>query len=164
MAEWSDYRKTSSFRRGARWNSPGQPVMYLSSNVQNAMLEIANYAISPKMANSLYRLVVFEFPLIRLHTVRVPSLPAEWSRSEHHAETQVLGDTLLRKAAHDGFVVPTTAVHSAISMHPNRAIRETSYQNVVINLEKIDPTQVKILERLSPVFSTRMFSGVSAAG
>ncbi|MFV0277652.1 MAG: RES family NAD+ phosphorylase, partial [Parahaliea sp.] len=122
VAGWTDYRKTASFRRGGRWNSPGQPAMYLSSSVQTAMLEIAHYALSPRMANKLYRLVVFQFPELRLHRLPVSDLPQDWDHAEHHFATQAIGDALLRAGRHEGIVVPTTSVHPGITKHPNRDI------------------------------------------
>jgi hypothetical protein len=130
--------------------------MYLASNVQNAMLEIANYSISPKMANRLYRLAVFEFPAPTLYRAEPFELPAGWNEGGHTSSVQKFGDDLLRSPEHDGFIVPTVAVHEAITISARDDVRETTYHNVVLNPAKLDLSKVRLIDQPTPVFSARM--------
>lgn len=131
--------------------------MYLASNVQNAMLEIANYSISPKMANKLYRLVIFEFPTPDLYRVEPSELPLGWNDQGHTSTVQHFGDNLLRSPNRNGFIVPTVAVHETIAINDQDDVRETAYHNVVLNLATFDLSAVRIVDELNPIFSPRMF-------
>jgi len=155
---WKDYEKTASFRNGARWNLAKTPVMYLSTNVQNAMLELANYSISVEAANTLYDIVVFDFPSLRLYEVKPEDLPANWNRVPFDHETQEQGDLFLTNHNYDGFVVPSVALCENIVKNPINEIRSSAYANVVINLEKVGLDKVEVLGRYKPVFSNRMFN------
>ena len=159
ITTWTDYQKTHSYRKGARWNSPGTPAMYLSSNIQNAMLEIANYSISPKMANKLYRLVVFEFSSLRLHELAPKELPDNWNRGTHGIETQGLGDRLLTSDEYDGFRAPSVGINGEVVQHPLNEVRQTAYANVIVNIEKYGHDKVKLVDSYSPIFSRQMFTG-----
>ena len=133
--------------------------MYLASNAQNAMLEIANYAVSPRMANTLYRLVVFEFPATRLYETAPDELPPRWNERVHHSGVQQFGDRLLRQDDYEGFRVPTVALPTQISLHPRDTVRTTANLNVVLHPPRIALDRVKILDSVTPVFSSAMFGG-----
>ena len=156
---WAEYQKTGSFRNGARWNSPGTPVLYLSSNIQNAMLEIANYSISPRMANKLFRIAVFEFASLRLYEMTPEDLPQTWRDEDHCSDTQALGDKLLNLDVYDGFVAPSVAINEEIVRHPLNDVRRCSYGNVIVNIEKYGQDRAELIDSYSPIFSQRMFAG-----
>ena len=155
---WQDYRKTASYRNGARWNSREVPVMYLSSNIQNAMLELANYSVSPKMANKLFRIAVFEFEDLRVSNMEPGDLPRDWDSETHIKETQGAGDKLLRRKNFDGFFAPSVAINNSVVMHPELAVRGCAYANVVVNIEQFGIGKVTLKDVYSPVFSPKMFS------
>ena len=157
IESWSDYTKSRSFRHGARWNSASVPVMYFSVTAQNAMLEIANYAPSPRMANKLFRMVAFEFSSLRLYRIVPEELPAEWNADEFGAATQALGDKLLGDEGFDGLLAPSTAINEAIVTHPRDEVRQSAYANVIVNLEKVGMSTVTVLDSYRPIFSQRMF-------
>ena len=155
---WKEYQKTGSYRKGARWNSAGTPVMYLSSNPQNAVLELANYATTPKEANKLHRLVVFDFPALKLNAVRPEELPGSWNVPGHEKTTQLAGDNWLGMQEYNGFIVPSVAINEDISTHPINEIREAAWANVIVDIASIDLDKVTLIEEYSPVFSGRMFA------
>lgn len=157
LKTWHDYEKTSSFTKGARWNSAGMPVMYTSSNPQNAMLEIANYTQNPKQANKLFVMAVFEFPSsMKLHKIEPRELPSTWNDTVKKPAAQRLGDYYL-DSDYDGIIVPSAAINAGIATNPSNAIREASYANHVLNLESIGIENIKKLEEHSPIFSNSMF-------
>jgi hypothetical protein len=43
-----------SYRDGARWNSPGYPVLYFALSASTALLEMANYIPSPRLVPPSY--------------------------------------------------------------------------------------------------------------
>jgi RES domain-containing protein len=155
---WHDYQKTNSYRAGARWNSAGVPVMYASSNAQNAMLEIANYMPKPSLVNALYRLAVFEFPSLRLHQIEPRELPSNWYDSTKPKEPKDLGDKYLKSANYDGIVVPSATINRDVATHPVNAIRESVYANVVVNLETIGLSEIKLIGSFEPIYSHSMFT------
>lgn len=158
LSSWADYTKTSSFRNGARWNKPNVPALYTSANVQNAMLEIANYSLTPSMANSLYTMAVFEFPELRLKTIEPAELPAKWSHRDHKLSVKNAGNKYLTSKDWEGIVVPSVTIHHAIATHPINAIRQSVYANVIVNLEQIGIDNIKLIDTFSPIYSEAMFA------
>lgn len=157
VSTWADYAKTTSFRNGARWNNPNIPVMYTSSNAQNAMLEIANYITSPKMVNQFYRMAVFEFPELRLHTIEPLALPANWFLDPHEQEAKDLGDRYLTDTNCDGIKVPSATINREIATHSINTIRTSVYANVIVNLEHVGMARIKLIDSFTPVYSLSMF-------
>ncbi len=155
---WHDYSKTTSFRVGARWNLANVPAMYFSTNVQNAMLEIANYMPSPKMVNRLFVVSIFEFPSLRVHSVEPKELPWDWAADAHQPESQQLGSSyLLDAASYDAILVPSAAINRDIATNPINGIRVSSYSNIVVNPETVGLEKIRLLEHREPVYSHRMF-------
>ncbi|AIW22591.1 RES family NAD+ phosphorylase [Vibrio coralliilyticus] len=154
---WKDYEKGSSFISGARWNKANTPVMYMSSNVQNAMLEATNYAKNPKSANRKFVMGVFDCPPLRLYEVRPEELPAQWNEYPFIPETQAIGSEKLLSDEYDGIVVPSCTINLDLVRSPVNEVRRSIYANVVLNPEKEAVREMKLLETFSPVFSNRMF-------
>lgn len=157
VSTWQDYQKTRSYRAGARWNSAEVPVMYASSNAQNSMLEIANYMPKPSLVNKLFRLAVFEFPSLRLHKIEPTELPSNWHDFNKPNEPKALGDKYLNSSKYDGIVVPSATINRDVATHEVNAIRESVYANVVVNLETIGLTNIKLIDSFTPVYSHSMF-------
>lgn len=158
LNKWQDYSKTSSYRHGARWNHATIPAMYTSQNVQNAMLEIANYTLSPAMANSLYKIAIFEFPELRLQHIEPAQLPKLWSDTEHKVSVKDLGSKWLTDPDYQGIVVPTASIHPAIATHPINAVRASVYANTVVNVARVGVQQIKLLDAISPIYANSMFN------
>jgi RES domain-containing protein len=156
--KWRDFEKTTSYIDGARWNTPKSSIMYLSSNVQNAMLEVSNYSPNPKMVNRYYHVAVFEFPSLRLHTIEPKELPSSWNWSSHPTTVQKLGMKYLDDHEnYDGIMVPSATINPSIATHSINTIRHPVYANVVVNLETISLDNIKLVDSYSPVYSNRMF-------
>lgn len=156
--KWKDYEKTSSFKSGARWNLPNTPAMYLSSNAQNAMLEIANYMTSPKEVNKFFRLAVFEFPELKLHTVEPHELPTNWHAVTHQRDAKVIGDNYLNSKAFEGIVVPSATINHVVATHSINSLRRSVYANVVVNLERIGMHRIRLIDSFVPIYSNAMFN------
>ena len=157
VSTWKNYQKTSSYRKGARWNSAGVPVMYTSSNAQNAMLEIANYMPNPKTVNAVYDIAAFEFPELRLHSIEPNELPLEWHETRHADGLKSLGDKYLTEPQYDGIVVPSATINRDIATHPINALRQSVYANVLVNLLTVGISRIKLIDSFSPIYSANMF-------
>lgn len=108
VEKWQEYEKGSSYKLGARWNEPETPVLYMSSNVQNAMLELANYCTSPNVANTLFVIGVFEVPTLRLKEVQPEEMNPLWAQFPFNVSTQQFGSKILLGARYDGLIVPSS--------------------------------------------------------
>ena len=156
IGSFKDYHKTGSFRDGARWNSAGTPVMYFSSNIQNAMLELANYQPDPVIANAINVMGVFEAPALRLHQVTPVELPDGWSTPYPPLAAQELGDRYLSDDRYDGFVVPSCTINTDLAQSPYNEIRDCVYANVVLNPESDAVQRIVLQDTFSPIYSARM--------
>ncbi|GGW82265.1 RES family NAD+ phosphorylase [Alteromonas halophila] len=155
---WYDYSKTATFKSGGRWNSAGIAAMYTSTNPQNAMLELGNYCSSPKMANTLYKLLIFEVKELRLFEVDVTQLPSNWDRKPHGGACSTIGDRVLSDVNYDGLLIPSATINKDAATHPVNSVRKAAYANVVMNISHMDETDMRVIDVCSPVFSTQMFS------
>jgi RES domain-containing protein len=155
---FKDYHKTRSFKEGARWNSAGTPVLYFSSNVQNAMLELANYQPDPVIANHINVMGVFETPALRLYMMTPEELPQGWSDAAAPLAAQELGDKYLNDDRYDGFVVPSCTMNVDLAQSPLNEVRASIYANVVLNAESDAVSRIQLTETFSPIYSARMFN------
>ncbi|MCG9579814.1 RES family NAD+ phosphorylase [Vibrio tubiashii] len=155
---WNDYEKGSSFKEGARWNLAGTPTMYFSANVQNAMLELTNYAPTPKMANGLFVMGVFECPSLRLKEVQPENLPTGWEQYPFHKDTQQYGSDVLLNNDYDGLIVPSCAINTELAASLHNEVRRSLYANIVLNPEKETVKKMTMVDTYTPVYSNRMFT------
>lgn len=154
---WSAFEKSSSFLNGARWNLAGTPVIYMSTNVQNAMLEMGNYMPSPAVANALNVMGVFESPSLRLYELRPEELPNNWEQYPFVEGTQELGSRILLDDHYDGVIVPSCTINNELAHSPHNDVRRCNYANAVLNPSKPSVANMRLLDTYSPVYSSRMF-------
>ncbi|OEE38330.1 hypothetical protein A1QO_02825 [Vibrio genomosp. F10 str. ZF-129] len=158
VSQWNEYDKGSSFKDGARWNQANTPVMYFSSNVQNAMLELANYATTPTIANGLFVIGAFECTALRLKELDPKMLPNGWEQYPFHIATQDYGSTILHDDDYDGLVVPSCAINTTLASSPHNEVRRSLYANVILNPEKPAFKTMKLMDTFEPIYSNRMFN------
>ena len=107
-----DYRgRGVSFRRGGRWNEPGNPALYFAATAGVAMLEMANYLPSPRLVPSGYRLGVYEVagqPSVERWAAE--DLPADWNRFPYPRSTQRMGSDWLTRGNASLLVLPSAAM------------------------------------------------------
>lgn len=159
IGQWHAHHLTRSFKKGARWNSARTPVLYFSSNSQNAMLELANYAASPQIANAVNVMAVFGISdELSLYPVTPGELPDGWNDPHGPFIMQQFGDSILNDSAFDGLIVPTVTIADDLVRHPSNAVRDTAYANIVLN-----PTRPRVSDTLSlisihkPIYNAKMF-------
>lgn len=155
---WTDYKKGSSYKVGARWNVASTPVMYFSSNVQNAMLELGSYVKSPKIANKLFAIGVFECPTLKLKEIQPEELPTNWQQYPFNIATQKYGTEILNDEKYDGLIAPSATINPELAASMQNELRNCIYANVIVNPERDALKRMTLLESFEPIYSNRMFT------
>ena len=146
-----DYRGLgASYRYGARWNLPGQPVPYFGTAAGIALLEMANYLPSPRLVPEDYRLDVYEISdSIELERWGLDDLPSSWNAHPQRAETQAMGSQWLAGCRTAVLKVPGAAVPNGLEC------------NIVVNPlhpEVVDGS-IQLVESYDKIYSDRVFPG-----
>jgi RES domain-containing protein len=91
---------------GGRWNSPGVRVVYTSSSIALAVLEVLAYrkARMPLTPRHLYRVTLDEDHVTWLQPAQ---LPDDWLAYPHPTSTQALGDTWVKTGNTLALAVPS---------------------------------------------------------
>lgn len=153
-----DFAKTRSYNDGARWNSARTPALYFSRNVQNAMLELMNYVDTPEEANLSYVVAVYEVPdSVRLHNVVPNELFDGWNDYPYSSRLQLLGDSHLKSPDIDGIIAPSVSINDDIARSSINLIRESCYNNVIINPDKEVFKKMSLIDTFEPVYNERVF-------
>lgn len=153
-----EFDKTRSFKEGARWNSAKQPALYFSANIQNAMLELANYVDSPAQANAANIIGVYEISDdIRLYEIQPHELLQGWEDYPYPAVLQQTGNDVLNSEQYDAILAPSVSINSELAGSPSNAIRRSLYANVILNPTK-EITYTLLLKGIyQPIYNNRMF-------
>lgn len=77
---------------GGRWNSPGDPVVYVAQSQALAVLEVLVHLESPALLEK-YALIQVEFPETAVASVNRALLPKNWSDDPSPSEAQAIGDS-----------------------------------------------------------------------
>lgn len=139
----------ASFRDGARWNSPGRPVLYFGCSAATALLEMANYLPSPRLVPADYRLGVYELPdSVAAHTLPREALPADWAVYPYPEATRRAGDAWLKAGRHLILLVPSAAVPGGL-------------ENIaVFNPVHRQYAEIRLIETYADLYNARVFSGI----
>lgn len=95
-----------AYLAGGRWNSPGVRVVYTSSSIALAVLEVLAYrkARTPLPQRHLYRVTLEEAHITWLTPAH---LPHDWMTYPYPPSTQRLGDTWVQTGASLALAVPS---------------------------------------------------------
>ena len=145
-----DYRGLgASYRDGARWNPPGQPVLYFALSPATALLEMANYLPSPRLIPQGYRLGIYELPdTLRFHHLPDSRLPEDWAAFPYPAATQQIGGDWLRGGGEVGLIVPSAAVPEGLE------------KILVINPSHPDCEKIRLIKTAGDLYNKRTFAGL----
>ncbi|MBF7996167.1 RES family NAD+ phosphorylase [Rahnella laticis] len=94
---------------GGRWNPPGRPVVYLTTSISLAILEILVHLQNSMLMRS-YTLLSIEVPDTLLDTLEVDELTADWRSPSPPDSTQRQGEAWLAEGEHVGLRVPSVIV------------------------------------------------------
>ena len=141
----------ASYQDGARWNRPGQPVIYFALSPAVAMLEMANYISSPRLVPKNYRLGIYEVP-DNISKLEIPKrkLPDNWFEFPYPITTQTLGGNWLEKGEELMLLVPSVAVSGGLE------------KIAIINPLHAECRQIKLVDSTVTIYNERMFDGISS--
>ncbi len=92
---------------GGRWNSPGLAVVYTSSSLSLATLEVLVHLEDPEAFARLFSWVSLEIPNDLMERVDPTRLPAGWLADETNASSQSVGDAWLPSMRTAALAVPS---------------------------------------------------------
>ena len=115
-------------RDGGRWNSPGRPLVYSSSHLSLAALEVLVHFDVDEVPEDL-RAFAIEIPdALAAEQITLDTLPTGWTRQEF--ATRALGDDWLVEARTPVLVVPSAIIPEETNVLVNPAHPAT--QGVVV--------------------------------
>lgn len=92
---------------GGRWNSPGLAVVYTSSSLSLATLEVLVHLEDPDAFARLFSWVSLEIPDAILEYLAPGNLPKGWLAPETNSASQAVGDAWLRSHRTAALAVPS---------------------------------------------------------
>lgn len=92
---------------GGRWNSPGAAVVYTSSSLSLATLEVLVHLEDPEVLARLFSWVSLEIPDDTVKTLDLASLANGWDSDEVRPASQSVGDQWLRSMRSAALAVPS---------------------------------------------------------
>lgn len=139
----------ASFEDGARWNTPGHPVIYFGLDLGTALVEAANYIPSPRLVPASHCKAIYTVSDdVSIRKLDLSTLPDDWDSMPYGLSTQRMGDIFLE--ANDAllFLVPSVALGSA------------DYAIAIANPLHPDIVKIELIQIIQPVYSERMFQGL----
>lgn len=92
---------------GGRWNSPGLAVVYTSSSLSLATLEVLVHLEDPEAFARLFSWVSLEFPEDSVERVEPATLTDAWRADGANSASQSVGDAWLRSMRTPVLAVPS---------------------------------------------------------
>ena len=119
----SDLSGTGARLYGGRWNSVGQPMVYLASSRALAVLEVLVH-LSPTMLPADFCLVEFETPDNDVLSIDIKILPHNWQDPSAPTQLKQIGNEFLKRKEHLFMKVPSVIVPADFNylmnpLHPN---------------------------------------------
>lgn len=107
-----------AFLTGGRWNSPGVRVVYTTSSIALAVLEVLAYrkAKKPLTPRHLFEVTLDE---ARIRWLRPKELSEDWQSYPHAESTQQLGDAWAAAGETVGLAVPSVLAPPEVNMMLN---------------------------------------------
>lgn len=92
---------------GGRWNSPGVAVVYASSSLSLATLEVLVHLDDPESFARMFSWFALEIPEDLIETLDESKLPPTWCADETTAATRTIGDDWARSRRSAVLAVPS---------------------------------------------------------
>ena len=141
--------KGNSFKKGARWNLPYNPVLYFAPSPSIAAMELAQYFPTPDLVPDDYVMGEFEIPdSLKSKTLSIEDLPENWHIYPHPQCTKEIGTAWLQKVEELCLFVPSAATPG---------YRENI---IVVNPRHGDINQIKLINIIDKIYPERMFQGL----
>lgn len=95
---------------GGRWNSPGKAMVYTSSSLSLATLEVLVHLEDPEVLENLFSWASLEIPPATLETLKPENLPAGWNDDETTRISRTIGDTWVGSLRSAVLAVPSVVI------------------------------------------------------
>lgn len=139
----------SSYKNGARWNLPLNPVMYFGRSASVAALEMGNYISNPRLVPKNYKMGCYEVPSELLDVFDRTLLSDNWNVYPHPKNVQEYGTEWLQSGNNLGLIVPSAASPGCID------------EIVIINPRHPALDQLKLVKVVDHIYNERLFSGLT---
>jgi len=136
------YDGTGARLYGARWNSPGQAVIYAADSFAGALLEIIAHSLRPRTLPGSHHAVRIDIPDDLVESLAPDALPG-WE-SKGSPEALAFGDAWLAERRSAALVVPAV---------PARPVG----RNVLINPDHPDARRLVVSEPFDVPWDDRLF-------
>lgn len=136
------YDGTGAMLQGARWNSPGRPVVYAADSFAGAILEILAHALRPRTLPGPHHAVRIEVPDGLTEVLDPEGLPGWDTRGS--PEASVFGDRWLEEGRSAVLLVPSV---------PGRPIG----RNVLVNPGHPDAARIVVSPPFPVPWDDRLF-------
>jgi RES domain-containing protein len=140
--QYPPYDGTGARIAGARWNSPGRPVIYTADTFAGAILEILAHALRPRTLAGVHHAVRIDIPDDLVEVLDPASLP-EW-QTKGSPEARAFGDAWLAERRSAALAVPAV---------PSRPIG----RNVLINPEHPEAARITVSAPFQVPWDERLF-------
>jgi len=130
-ARYAPFDGTGALLYGARWNSPGRPVVYAADSFAGALLEILAHSLRPRTLPGPHHAVRIEAPDELVEVLDPAALPG-WE-AKGSAAALAFGDAWLREGRSAVLVVPAV---------PSRPVG----RNVLVNPTHPDAGRITVSE------------------
>ncbi|MGJ8672264.1 RES family NAD+ phosphorylase [Rubritalea sp.] len=118
---------------GGRWNSPGQPVIYLGGSRALAALEMLVHLTTPLARRKIYKLIQVAIPKDCVAHYPISALPKNWRESPAPRSSQEIGDDWLSANSQLALALPSVLIPEETNiilnpLHPDikRIVAETA--------------------------------------
>lgn len=108
---------------GGRWSSVGLPVVYASTHLSLAALEILVHTGLEELPSDLLALEIEADAALFAPRIDPSALPQGWAEAMESAECRAIGDAWARAATHLGLPVPSAVIPSEtnVLLNPRHA-------------------------------------------
>jgi RES domain-containing protein len=127
---------------GGRWNSVGRTVVYLSSSIALAALEVLVHVPNQNLLRDPYTVIPLEFPDDTIQELDQKILQPDWTDSPAPEYLQQIGDTWIETGLEPILRVPSAVI--------------TAEANYLFNPEHTKASVLKILEPQEFFFDSRL--------
>jgi RES domain-containing protein len=118
-------------RAGGRWNSPGIPVVYTSSALSLAILELLVHTDPDLVPRDLHAFAIDVPGSVATDILDVNALPSNWRNIPNHPACRALGDDWLQRREHAILGVPSAVVPEELNYLINPAHPDSGSIRVV---------------------------------
>ena len=118
-------------RAGGRWNSPGIPVVYTSSALSLAVLELLVHTDPDLVPNDLNAFEIEIPEALTRSILDVSTLPSNWRQIPNHPACRAIGDDWLNRQNHALLGVPSAVVPEELNYLINPAHADARLIQVV---------------------------------